>query len=214
MKPFWPLAFPWHPPLLQPCLVKSGTIELWKFTGFSLETAFTSNGMEAVSPVGLRAVITPEPLAKDSTKPSVIRTKPAGSAVRATSLVWSATEPSPSVCMTSSCCRASAPLSVTRFMLAPPQSGLDIASSTCADWATNSPTPNTPDKHARFLKDAAKSTTIGLRKHRPIRRRCKRKNDFFAHPLGQTEAQCVMWSRFVSEPVYRRGWRGRLAEID
>ena len=68
-----------------------------EITGFSLETAFTSNGMEAVSPVGLRAVITPEPLAKDSTKPSVIRTKPAGSAVRATSLVWSATEPSPSV---------------------------------------------------------------------------------------------------------------------
>ena len=83
MKPFCPPDFPWHPPPLQPCFVKSGTIEFAKLTGFSVATAATSNGMEAVSPESMCAVMTPEPLAKGSTKPSVIRTNPAGSALKA-----------------------------------------------------------------------------------------------------------------------------------
>jgi hypothetical protein len=33
LKPFWPLAFPWHPPELHACFVKIGTIWLGKLIG-------------------------------------------------------------------------------------------------------------------------------------------------------------------------------------
>ena len=71
LKPFWPDALPWQPPLLHPSFVNTGTTELVKLSGrFSPMLLASSGTFTVLSPKV--AVISLDPLARGRTRPNVV----------------------------------------------------------------------------------------------------------------------------------------------
>ena len=60
LKPFWPIALPWHPPALQPCFEKIGTTSVANETGrLSAKSSTTTSTLDSCPSALTRTVVRP-----------------------------------------------------------------------------------------------------------------------------------------------------------